>query len=73
MPLYRTELLKTSNRMHHTAAEETESVVSRGKWRDELSKSYHDISAASGGLTHKQQAQSRKQQAQLNKFDLNSN
>jgi len=73
MPLYRTELLKTSNRMHHTAAaaEETESVVSRGKWRDELSKSYHDISAASGGLTQKQQAQSRKQQqAQLNKFDL---
>ena len=69
MPLYRTELLKTSNRMHQTTAAapapdmETESIVSRGKWRDELSKSYHDISATSGGL-------SRKQKAQLNKLDL---
>merc|ERR1739838_118773 len=64
MPLYRTELLKTSNRMHHhTAAEETESVVSRGKWRDELSKSYHDVSAAaSGGISRKPQ-----REAQLNK------
>ena len=77
MPLYRTELLKTSNRMHthHTAtAEDTESIVSRGKWRDELSrpelsrpefsKSYHDISAVSGGISKKQR------EAQLNKLDM---
>ncbi len=42
-PLYRTELLKTSNTVHAEDTE-TESMINRRHWRDELSKSYHDIS-----------------------------
>jgi len=50
-PLYRTELLKTSNKMYE---DETESVINRRNWRHELSKSYHDISR---DIKHQQQQQ----------------
>lgn len=39
--MYRTELLKTSNKMY---AGEEEQISHQRNWRDELSKSYHDIS-----------------------------
>lgn len=48
VPLYRTELLKTSNRMSspvmYSDQDESESVINRRNWRHELSKSYNDIS-----------------------------
>lgn len=42
--MYRTELLKTSNRLYDDGYSETESMANRRNWRNELSKSYNDIS-----------------------------